>query len=190
MFIEKINFKANVEQMLIDLNSVLSNVPWPEQKIVEGNRVYHANQLGLTYRTGATHPWYDATGSLYDSNLKHFTGTESDFNQWNDIGNYTKDTILELGDAIGMKFGRIRYMRLLPKTGLSVHADFEPRYHFALSTNQYAYFGLSEPDGETDAKCYHIPQDGFFYKVNTLRNHFVFNGGWEPRIHLVMCEAK
>jgi hypothetical protein len=190
MFIEKINFTANVEQMVLDLETVLSDIRWPEQKIVDGDRVYHANQLGLTYRSGATHSWYDASGSLYDANLKHFTGNEADFNQWNTVGNYTKDIILGLSDAIGVKFGRIRYMRLLPKTGLSVHADFEPRYHFVLNTNQYAYFGLSEPDSETDAKCYHIPRDGSFYKVDTLRNHFVFNGGWEPRIHLVLAAVK
>jgi hypothetical protein len=78
----------------------------------------------------------------------------------------------------------------MPKSGLSVHPDFEHRYHLSIVTNKYSYFG--EHVGETDvsAKCYHIPSDGYFYKVDTTREHFVYNGGWEPRIHLVLCEAK
>lgn len=190
MFIEKLNLTADTATMITDLETVLSTVPWPEQKIVDGNRVYHANQIGLTYRAGSTHPWFDASGSLYDSDLKHFTGKETDFTEWNSVGEYTRTHILKLGEQLGIKFGRIRYMRLMPKTGLSVHFDFEPRYHYVLKTNQYAYFGRSQPEGDLAAKCYHIPADGHFYKVDTTKEHFVFNGGWEPRIHLVIAEAK
>jgi hypothetical protein len=45
-------------------------------------------------------------------------------------------------------------------------------------------------DSDVSAKCYHIPADGYFYKVDTTKDHFVYNGGWEPRIHLVICEAE
>jgi hypothetical protein len=117
-------------------------------------------------------------------------GKETDFTEWNSVGAYTKSVIDELATSMGVKFGRIRYMRLLPKTGLSVHPDFEPRYHLVLKTNPYAYYLDCTPDNEVQAKCYHIPADGFFYKVDTLRNHSVFNGGWENRIHLVLTEIK
>jgi hypothetical protein len=80
-------------------------------------------------------------------------------------------------------------MRLMPKTGLSVHADFECRYHYVLETNKYAYFGEAVNDNELSAKCYNIPADGSFYRVDTTKEHFVYNGGWEPRIHLVICSA-
>ena len=127
---------------------------------------------------------------MYDKELKHFIGSESDFTEWNPVGNYTKEIIEQLGDFLKTKFGRIRYMRLMPKSGLSVHADFEVRYHLVLKTNPYAYFGEEVTDDQISAKCYHIPSNGHFYKVNTLKNHFVFNGGWDPRIHLVLAEAK
>ena len=76
MFIERLNYQAKLLLLQADLANTLARVGWPEQKIVDGNRVYHANQLGLTYRPGSTHPWYDASGSLYDKELKHFTGNE------------------------------------------------------------------------------------------------------------------
>lgn len=189
MFIEKINLQADLNQMLEDLAETEKLVGWPAYFESNG-RAYHANQIGLTYRSGAEHPWNDASGSLYDKELKHFIGKESDFSQWNPVGRYTKDIIKQLSNYTGKTFGRIRYMMLLPKCGLSVHPDFEPRYHLALRTNANSYFLDCTPEGDVQAKAYHLPADGYFYKVDTLRNHTVFNGGWEPRIHLVLAEAK
>jgi hypothetical protein len=75
-------------------------------------------------------------------------------------------------------------MRLMPKTGLSVHADSSVRYHFVLKTNPHAYIAHTFQAG---ALCFHIPADDTFYKVDTTKHHFVYNGGHEPRIHLVVC---
>lgn len=188
MFIEKLPFTVNLNTLQTDLDNIVNTIGWPEKKIEHDGRAYHANQLGLTYRKGATHPWHDASGSLYDKDQKHFTGKESDFTEWNNIGNATRLAIEELSNSTGIKFGRCRYMRLMPKTGLSVHPDFECRYHLVFKTNPHAYFLDCEPDGATVAKAYHIPADGHFYKVDTTRNHTVFNGGWEERIHLVLAE--
>jgi hypothetical protein len=190
MFIEKLNFTADTDLMLDDLNMVLSTEPWPEKKIESTDRIYHANQLGLTYRVGAEYPWYDASGSLYDKSKGHFTDKEINFTEWNPVGEYTKNIIKSLKDSLGIEFGRMRYMRLMPKTGLSVHKDFDARYHYVLKTTPHAYFGLAETDNDVSAKCYHIPADGHFYRVDTTRDHFVFNGSWEPRIHLVLSEIK
>lgn len=189
MFIEKLQFTINLLALQAELDNTIAKVGWPERKFEHNNRAYHANQIGLTYRQGAEHPWFDASGSLYDKEQKHFTGKESDFTEWNDIGQVTRSTIEQLASHYGIKFGRCRYMRLMPKTGLSVHPDFECRYHLVFKTNPHAYFLECEPDGELAAKAYHIPADGHFYKVDTTRNHSVFNGGWEERIHLVLAEA-
>ena len=189
MFIEQLQYTVNLPILQADLATTIANIGWPEKKMEHDGRSYHANQLGLTYRLGATHPWYDASGSLYDKDQKHFTGKESDFTQWNDVGDATRIVIEKLSEAYGIKFGRCRYMRLLPKTGLSVHPDFEERYHLVLKTNPHAYFMDCTPDGDVKAKCYHIPADGHFYKVDTTREHSVFNGGWEERIHLVLARA-
>jgi hypothetical protein len=80
-------------------------------------------------------------------------------------------------------------MRLMPKTGLSIHADVEQRYHFVLNTSPAALFGEYIGDADLAAKCYHLPEDGHFYHVDTTKPHFVYNGGWEPRIHLVICKV-
>jgi hypothetical protein len=125
-------------------------------------------------------------GSLYDKEKGVFTGKESDFNQWVDsVPEYTRKRIEDLELYHDIKFGRIRYMRLMTKTGLSVHFDTECRYHYVLDTNINSFFG-EKTDGELAARCYHLPTDSHFYIVDTTRNHFVYNGGWEPRIHLVL----
>lgn len=188
-FIEKINFTANHDQMVKDLNLFLTRNPWPDSTFMLNDKKYHANQLGLTYRVNADYPLGDAGGSLYDPTTNSFTSSETDFTEWTDVEHYTKSIIQQFSCFVGSKFGRIRYMRLMPKTGLTVHADFEFRYHYVMQTNKHAYFGESVNESELSAKCYHIPADGFFYRIDTTREHFVYNGGWEPRIHLVICSA-
>jgi len=109
------------------------------------------------------------------------------FTEWvKEVPEYTKNKILELAEVEGINIGRVRYMRLLPKTGLTVHRDFEQRYHYVFDTNPNSFFGF-KTHGDVSAECYHMPQSEFFYKVDTTLDHFVYNGGWEPRIHLVIC---
>lgn len=177
MPITKTEYTANLGQMLNDLTSVLKLQPWPEW-----------NQIGLRHRAGAENAWLDAHGSLYNKELQQYTATEKDFNEWNlQTPSYTKEVIEKLSRAEGFEIGRVRYMRQMPKQGLSVHFDAEYRYHLVLETNPNALFGFKEQAGDVVAKCYHIPADSYFYKVDTTREHFVYNGGWEPRIHLVIC---
>jgi hypothetical protein len=186
-FITKTESSCDLEKIKQDLNSVLSIYPWPNmtpEKLMPGN------QIGLTHRPNAEDVWLDSSGSLYDKKLKEFVGAESDFSLWNPhTPTYTRQVLEALSIAEKTKFGRIRFMRLMPKTGLSIHADFEKRYHLVIETNTNALFGEKVVDDELAAKCYHIPADGYFYKVDTTKDHFVYNGGWEPRIHLVICEA-
>jgi len=187
-FIQRLEYTANLDQMKADLDTLLAKTPWPTENFVSKSS---GNQIGVTYRIGARDIILDASGSLYNKEKRLFVAKEADFTEINpDVGQYTKNILAILAEQEHTKFGRIRYMRLMPKTGLSIHADFEMRYHYVLETNGYALFGDAGPDTELAAKCYHIPADGHFYKVDTTREHFVFNGGWEPRIHLVICEAK
>jgi hypothetical protein len=189
MFIKKIDFFADLQKMRDDLNELIKIKNWPDRQVIDG-KIIPANQLGLTYRIGAKDPWIDASGSLYDKELNIVISKESDFSCWNDLpSEYTKDIIELLAEKEKTKFGRIRYMRSMPKTGLSIHSDFEKRYHYVLDTNPDALFGEKVDENEVVAKCYHIPADGYFYKVDTTKPHFVYNGGWSPRIHLVICEA-
>lgn len=184
-FIEKTNFIADHEQMLNDMNEFINTYGWPEAQTING-KYYSANQIGLKCRKNVEYPILDSIGSLYDKEKGIFTGYEKEFTEYVDnVGSYTRERIQDLELYHNIKFGRIRYMRLLPKNGLSVHFDTEMRYHYVLQTNINSFFGEKTND-ELAARCYHLPSDNHFYKVDTTRNHFVYNGGWEPRIHLVL----
>ena len=50
----------------------------------------------------------------------------------------------------------------------------------SFNTNNDEYLGIK-------ANCYHLPMDGQWYKVDTTKTHWVYNGGDSPRIHLVVC---
>lgn len=188
-FIEKLNLNVDIDQAKQDLSTILSLCPWPERTVVDG-QIYPANQLGLTHRPNTANPWIDAGGSLVDPKTGTVYGKESDFSVLNpQVPVYTKQILDQLAMHEGVSFGRIRFMRLMPKTGLTIHADSEARYHLVYETNKGALFGHYTGEDPEVAKCYHIPADGHFYKVDTRLPHFVYNGGWEPRVHLVICEA-
>lgn len=176
MYITKTSHSVDLTQVQSELDYLISNRPWPQW-----------NQLGMRHRPGAKDVFLDAHGSLYDREQGKFIAKESDFTEWNPLlPQYTKQILEDLAAKENFTFGRVRFMRLLPKTGLSVHPDFEQRYHLVLKTNPHAFFGFTVQGQEETARCYHIPADSHFYKVDTTKEHFVYNGGWEPRIHLVI----
>lgn len=168
--------------MTNSLDEILSITDW-------GNK----NQIGLNYRAGATDTWHDAAGSLYDRKTGSFISDEFSFDQWNNLPQYLEGQLKNLVSLEGIKVGRIRFMRLMPKTGLSVHKDREFRYHFVLKTNPHAYIAhavskkIDLSDVPMTSITYHIPRDGSWYKVDTTQVHYVYNGGNEERIHLVVC---
>lgn len=185
-FISKTNVQANVEKLRADLDILLAqNNGWPEEDF---DLKMPGNQLSATHRPGED-VWTDGTGNLWDPVKQQFIATEADFSEYNPyLGSHTINFLEELALKEGVKFGRIRYMRLVPKKGLSIHKDFDFRYHLVLNTNAGALFG-EITQGDVKAVCYHLPADGYAYKVDTTREHFVYNGGWEDRIHLVINVA-
>lgn len=189
-FITRLDYTADLFRVKKDLDHCLSLINgWPAEDFT---KKIAGNQISVSNRPGATDVWLDAIGSLYNSVTGEFVAKEKDFSEYNPyIPDYTKSTLNGLKHYLGINFGRIRFMRLMPKTGLTIHADLEQRYHLALDTNPYALFGRynDSSENQTVAECFHIPADGYFYKVDTREKHFVFNGGWEPRIHLVICEV-
>jgi hypothetical protein len=180
MIINKTNITVDLEQMRKDLEHVLTIQEWPHPPFE--TELPH-NQICLNHREGSAEPWVEGAGSLKKSGLK-----ESDFSVFHkDLPEYTRTVLENLAKKEGVKFGRIRYMRLPSKSGLSVHYDYEQRYHLVLQTNRFAMFGHVYEGDEELGKVYHMPADGNFYKVDTRLTHFVYNGGWEDRIHLVIC---
>jgi hypothetical protein len=176
-FIEKTAATADVAQMTKDLDDVLD---------IFG--LFKKEQIGLNYRLGASDVWLDNTGSIYDRDEQKFIANETDFSVWNDkIPTYTTKKVQELANSFNFKLGRIRYMRLRPKTGLMVHHDQEARFHFVLKTNPHSYVFLTNPQPGIDVSGWNVPCDGHFYKIDTTKEHFVYNGGDTDRIHLVIC---
>lgn len=184
MFIKKLDYSCDIGKINSEFSDILEKSSWGSM-----------NQIGLKCRPGSTDPWFDSSGSLYDhvSMIKKYN--ESDFTEWNlSEDSYIRQQIELLEKNHNFKCGRVRIMRLLPHVGLSVHRDTELRYHLVLKTNIRSYIAHnvidrnpSRSDLPTTAVCYHLPMDSTWYKVDTREVHWVYNGGNEERIHLVVC---
>lgn len=177
MLIERLNITSDADNILADLKRI--NVPWPLR-----------NQISLKYRTGAEYIWMDGVGSLTEF------GAEKEFVNWC-VGAdyYVRQEIEKLENILGIKTSRVRFMKLDPKVGLTIHQDNDIRYHLVLKTNTFAHFGFTSIPTKNDdcdlpivGTTYHIPKDNHWYKADTRNLHWVFNGGREDRIHLVVNE--
>jgi len=175
--IEKLDFKVNMISVLTDIDRILKLSPWDDD-----------HQIGLTHRPRATNLWKDSVGSLY-TNGKSSGVSEHEFTELNtQIPETFRTLLLDFAQSQNIKLGRVRIMRALSKRGLTVHRDDSVRYHLVLKTNIDSFFGfrdLKQVDGVV-AKCYHMPLDSHFYKVDTTKFHFIYNGGKTERIHLVI----
>jgi len=172
--IEKLDFKVDLPAVIKDVETVANMARWDED-----------NQIGLTHRPGAKSLWKDAVGSLHND----ATRSENEFTEINYlIPSTLKQILIDFAEFQGIHLGRVRIMRLPSKRGLTVHRDITVRYHLVINTNIDSFFGfrdLRQIDGVA-AKCYHIPADGHFYKVDTTKIHFVYNGGKTDRTHIVI----
>lgn len=169
---------SSIDVMTSRCQELIDSVGWGEK-----------NQIGLTKRPSDHDNWFEAAGTLYDRQKKIYLGHEHEFTEFNSI---STELITEISKVLvqeNCKFGRIRLLRLLPKTGLTVHRDLETRYHYVLSTNQRSYMcfnNIDNTDPDCKAQCYHIPLDGQWYLCDTTATHWVYNGGDTDRIHLVI----
>jgi len=107
------------------------------------------------------------------------------YTEFKHMNSLFKDTIWEETlNKIPAKIGRARLMILGPEKLLTAHRDLEVRWHIALFTDPscVAY------DMESN-ESFHIPADGYFYKLDGRRLHTVFNSSNNfNRVHLVVCE--
>jgi hypothetical protein len=176
--IKKLDLVVDTDLIQQDLDKILTYTTWGSH-----------NQIGLNHRANAENIWFDNIGGLFDSVTKQRLARESDFDQWSPaFPTYVKTAIEMLEQTEGFKAGRIRFMRGMPKTGLSYHIDEQDRYHLVIETNPGAFFIGAVEGKEEIAHCFHIPRDNHFYKVNTTQHHTVYNSGNDPRIHLVICK--
>jgi hypothetical protein len=182
-FIEQIDQKSDVDKINSELTEILKNTSWQN------------NQLGLRHKSKSVNVWHDSVGSLYDHSTKTFKSKESDFNMWSlNENSYIREQITLLSSKLNFEIGRARFMKLLPFSGLSVHQDSEYRYHLVIKTNPKSYIcvnsKLYSDNIEPLAQCYHLPKNNQWFKVDTTKTHWVYNGGNTERIHLVVCSTK
>lgn len=180
-FITRLELKADPRRVMEDLEGLLPVV----------NGWGTTNQIGLRCRPGCQDPWKDAAGSLTGPQGENRRAVETDFTRWcPGVPDYTRAALEALSLTQGVDLGRVRFMMSLPKRGLSMHVDTEIRYHLALVTNPSAILAECFQDQPHRCTGWHIPRDGHWYRVDTRREHFAYNGGWEPRIHLVACVSR
>ena len=171
------DFTADLAQVNLDLDEILTKTGW-----------LPGNQVGLNYRKNTDQDfWKDASGGSMNRVTKERYFHEQDFTEFNaDVPAYTKNLLENFAKSQNFMLGRVRFMRLIPNTGLSLHDDETVRYHLVIKTNPAAYVAKGSFTVST-AICYHVPADGHFYTVDTRSPHFVYNAGMTDRIHLVIC---
>ena len=151
----------------LDLNNIL--------KLLDLIPVAWETQLSVKSRSG--NDFFDGIGSIND----YHNINEKDFNKINEFFlNTDIERILNELKQDGYDHGRVRLMKMKPKTVYSYHMDCEPRLHFALQTNPNAMMIV-------DDKVIRIPADGIGYWVDTTKLHTALNASKdEIRIHLVI----
>jgi hypothetical protein len=134
------------------------------------------NQLCVTCRAGSQDPLYEGIGRLA-GDLK-----ESDYSE---ITPMFKGTVFEqiLLD-LKITWGRARIMCLKPHMCMSMHPDMGWRYHVALKTNPNSFLFFRDTQ-----QAYHIPVDGYIYKMDTTKWHTAFNAGKKNRYHFVIADG-
>jgi len=150
----------------------------------------NSNQLCLTHKKGSADVWHEGSGSLAyvgDAGEDEKNGHKSQVGFFNAESAYT-----ELNDEVKgteiehvynemtkhYSIGRFRVMGLLPNTCLAWHRDTSPRIHVAVKTSEACKFAIQN-------SLFHIPADGHAYYVDTTKDHSVFNGSNELRLHIV-----
>lgn len=183
-YISKLEFVFDENQLKLGIEEILKVTTWHPDH----------NQIGLTQSLGENveDSWYDATGSLayswgddpfdQNGNLKknEIIRSETDFSY---IVPGIKGTVFEkIINVLSTKYklGRVRLMRLKPKSCMSWHTDTEKRLHIPIETHDGAYLVIN-------GEAYHLPADGSCYMADTTLPHTAFNAGLKPRIHLVAC---
>jgi hypothetical protein len=173
--ITELPYTFNVEKIQFDIQErVFSDPVWNEER---WNKL---NQFSLR----ETSDWFEGVGSLYDYDTKTWTNATSNFKApcTKIAGTYLDHVIKvveELGQEENVKIGRVRVMRLRPKTCLTLHKDTDEfRFHIPLQTSLKSFFvegGIVE----------RMPVVGRLYRFKTNNWHTAVNASTEDRTHIV-----
>ena len=106
-------------------------------------------QLAITSSDGNN--LFDGAGSLYDYQKKEFIAHTEQFTKINEVFSGTEVEVLYNGvknfasEKYNVNIGRVRLMRLEPKTCLTYHIDLEEfRFHIPLVSNNKCFFVVND----------------------------------------------
>ena len=178
---EEVEFVSQISEIEVDPERMIAD--YEVCKTLSGwseNEPYR--QIGLRHRpTTEDNKWWESEGSLFSRGI-----SEVDFSVWNEqTPSYTRYKVEEICDHLNFEIGRVRYMNTPPQFGLKVHFDTAKRLHFVIKTNPDAHLFHKIPNTET-LKHYHLKVSQNFYLIDTTQWHFVYNSGYQDRIHLVI----
>lgn len=179
---------------------------WPQFDLVEdlqslvaaGLVKWTDNQISLTTMPDRPNDYSYGCGSLYWDWANKYTVFEESNQSYRDVVPVRKPVLYETdftelctsftGTAFEDAYnwmtsfyhvGRVRLMKLKPRTCLTWHIDDQPRLHYPMVTET----GISMV---IDGEAKHLPSDTWWW-TNTTRRHTAFNGSYVERIHLVAC---
>jgi hypothetical protein len=166
--IQKLQYKIDIEQLQFETKKILDKYPVNEQ-----------NQICFQNTKPNLNDVYEGTGDARLPYCPTYNKPEKDFIYFN---NEFKDTIFY---SISQRFsGRMRLNVLPNKKCYRMHIDPNLiRYHFAIFTNDNCFILYK------DKKHYHIPANGYCYKMDARIDHTALNAGKENRIHLVISNS-
>lgn len=181
------NFEIILDLPIHDLNKELNN-------LIEANTIkWHParDQICINttkdeldnYNYGRGSLWYDWDKSYRNENNELIVPTrkkplfEKDFAHLCTVfaGTLFEDVYRSLERKYVL--GRVRIMNLHSKNCLTWHKDNSIRVHYPIKTQEGCFMII-------DNEIKHLEQN-IWYRTDTLKNHTVFNGSKEDRLHLV-----
>jgi hypothetical protein len=129
------------------------------------------NAVAVTSQPGVENPLHDGIGArpedemLYNVINAEFRGTYFE----------------EILHGLPFPFGRTRIMWIPAQKCYPVHTDHSYRYHLALDTHDHAFILFPQA-----GRVYHVPADGYLYKMDAREPHTAVNCGPLTRAHMVI----
>ena len=130
---------------------------------------WHA--VSVTSKPGAENPLHDGVSADPDEEMLYKV-INAEFR-----GTYFEEILT----GLPFPFGRTRILRVPPQKCYPVHTNHSIRYHLALNTHVGAFIVYPEV-----GKVYHIPADGYLYRMDARVPHTAVNCGPLTRAHMVI----
>lgn len=188
--IHKTEFNFSIQKLLEATQSLMSRLQITDEFIIERG----GYSLCLVHRANTEEKdrFREGSTALWDRKLNKRMFHESEFTNFNQAltGTYFETVYQEVQKMTNARIRRMRLLWLPPERNYAFHTDIdEPvRYHLALTTNENCFF-IYKSNGKINS-TFHIPSNGFLYKVNANEEHSFVNASHELRLHLVFTTPK